>query len=66
MCLILNHWINFGYNNKVNVFYGVQDVVDSSGRSSPVARPANMNHSPAADRQTDNVSQVEEMETQEG
>lgn len=45
----------------------VQEISKSRGRESPVARPANMNHTSAADRQHDsNVNQVEEMETQDG
>lgn len=47
----------------------VQEITKSSGRESPVARPANMNHTPAPDRQhqhDSNVNQVEEMETQDG
>lgn len=45
----------------------VQDKTKGSGRESPVARPANMNHTPAPDRPHDsNVNQVEEMETQDG
>lgn len=46
----------------------VQEISRGCGRESPVARPANMNHTPAPDRpHTDsNVNQVEEMETQDG
>lgn len=46
----------------------VQDLSKDSGRESPVARPANMNHTPVPDRphNDSNVNQVEEMETQDG
>ncbi|KPJ08208.1 Ubiquitin carboxyl-terminal hydrolase 7, partial [Papilio machaon] len=45
----------------------LKEISKSCGRQSPVARPANMNHTPAPDRpqQDSNVNQVEEMETQE-
>ncbi|XP_063897034.1 ubiquitin carboxyl-terminal hydrolase 7 isoform X4 [Helicoverpa armigera] len=46
----------------------LEEITKSSGRESPVARPANMNHTPAPDRQQQhdsNVNQVEEMETQD-
>lgn len=47
----------------------VQELGSSGGRGSPVARPANMNHTPAPDRReqdSTNVNQVEDMETQDG
>ncbi|CAH2236828.1 jg8579 [Pararge aegeria aegeria] len=45
----------------------IKEISKSCGRQSPVARPDNMNHTPAPDRQQHdpNVNQVEEMETQE-
>ncbi|GBP29737.1 Ubiquitin carboxyl-terminal hydrolase 7 [Eumeta japonica] len=45
----------------------LKEISKGHGRESPVARPANMNHTPAPDRQhhDTNVNQVEEMETQD-